>query len=83
MWYAIVSLSAYHDHLSVLLPEVLPDPKTGNKMLCVRTEAISIIKHVIVRFTITEIIKDLSASPFYGKPQMQVITMQKYFPFNM
>ena len=46
-------------------------------------EAISIIKHVIVRFTITEIIKDLSASPFYGKPQMQVITMQKYFPFNM
>lgn len=39
----------------------------------------SIVKHVIVPFTVTEIIKDLSASPFYGKPQVQVITMQKNF----
>lgn len=73
----------FSDYLSVFLPEVLPDPQTAIKMLCVRTESTSIIKHVIVPLTITEIIKDLSASPFYGKPQVQVITMQKYFPFNV
>lgn len=77
-------------YLNVFLPKVLPDSKITNKFLSAKTKLTSIIKHIIVPLTITEIIKDLNTSPFLwqttGASDHNVEKMFSYaifFPLQM
>lgn len=51
--------------LNILLPKVFLDSKIASKFSSARMKSTAIIKNVIAPFTITEIIRDLNASPFF------------------
>lgn len=54
-----------NDYLNILLPKVFLDSKIASKFSSARMKSIAIIKNVIAPFTVTEIIRDLNASPFF------------------